>query len=274
MLTAQSLASGSSGNSILVRNERDSVLIDAGIGIKKLTSGLLQAGVNPTDLSAILITHEHGDHITGAVRMARRYRVLLVSNAPTLANISGAGSVPHKILEPGEEMVVGSLSIRPFPVSHDATCPVGYTIKCSSGATIVSATDTGKLTPQIRNEAETADLLIIESNHDVGMVVSGPYPWHLKRRILGDWGHLSNDTTARLLLDLAESGRKRTVWLAHLSKTNNTPRLAMSTAQKTLSQHIGSTITLGVALRDIPSLNWQQGHTLFQLSLFSPAVPD
>jgi phosphoribosyl 1,2-cyclic phosphodiesterase len=267
-LTVQSLASGSSGNSFLIRDRGSAILIDAGIGIRRLVASLEQVGVDPENLSAIFITHEHLDHIAGAVRMSRKYGTPLIANPPTLASIQGAAFVPTRPLDVGEEVTLGRISVRSFPVSHDATCPVGYTIS-SSGATVCYATDTGKLTSRIRSETMAADLLILESNHDVDMLMSGPYPWRLKRRILGDWGHLSNDTASRLLLELADSGRMVSVWLAHLSQANNSPAKALSTARQVLAKCSGNVLKVEVAERDVPSLRWQRGRSIFQLSLFN-----
>lgn len=266
-LTAHSLASGSSGNSIVIRNNGAAVLIDAGIGIRRLITALRAAEIDPARLSGILITHEHSDHTAGAVRMARRFGIPLVANAATLAAIPGADYVPTRVLDVGCETAFGSLVARSFPVSHDAACPVGYTIS-SANASVCSATDTGVLTPEICAEAENADLLILESNHDVELLRRGPYPWFLKRRIMGDRGHLSNEAACELLVRLDADGKARTVWLAHLSKINNTPRLALSTARKLLSRHLGSTMNVEVAQRDVPSLHWSRENTRFQLSLF------
>lgn len=264
-----SLASGSSGNCILVRDGRTAVLIDAGIGIRRIVASLRQAQVHPADLAAILITHEHSDHISGAVRLARRYGVLLVANAPTLAAIPGTDAVPTRVLDLGAEADFSGIYARSFPISHDAVCPVGYTVY-SSGATICIATDTGYVTPDVRAEAGWADLLILESNHDLEMLRTGPYPWHLKRRIAGETGHLSNDAASALLLNLADRGRNMAVWLAHLSQTNNSPAIARARAEHSLYACLGTPMDLDVALRDVPSLVWRQSDRSFQLSLFDP----
>jgi phosphoribosyl 1,2-cyclic phosphodiesterase len=268
-LEAYSLASGSSGNSILVRDSKTAILIDAGIGIRKLSAYLMNMGVEPASLSAILISHEHSDHINGAVRMAGRYGVPLVANWRTLAAIHGADKVPSRIIEPCTDTAIGTLSVRSFGVCHDAAHPSGYTIE-SGGGCVCSVTDTGKLTDRICDEAKAADLLILESNHDLQMLQNGPYPWHLKKRILGDRGHLSNDTSAGLLREIAASGKAMSVWLAHLSKTNNTPSKALTCAKHALSVCDGHALELDVARRDEPSLAWKQGRCAFQLSLFSP----
>lgn len=258
-LVVHSLASGSSGNCILVRNGGTAIIIDAGLGIRTLVPILGSAGVDAADLSAILITHEHSDHIAGAVSLARRHRVPIIANADTLAAIEGAEHVPHRVLDIGEEMALDGLLIRPFPISHDAVQPVGYHVSNSS-ATVCIATDTGIITPEMREAATEADLLIVESNHDSEMLRIGPYPWYLKQRISSDVGHLSNETAARLLMDIADSGRTLTVWLAHLSKTNNSPRVAFNTVREALaSVHGAPNIKVGIALRDVPSLQWVEG---------------
>lgn len=263
-----SLASGSSGNAILVRDDSAAVLIDAGIGIRRLTAALHSVNTDPADLSAILISHEHADHTTGAVRTANKYRVPLVANARTLDAVQGAGSVPTRVMDAGEELIFGDLSVRSFAISHDAACPVGYTVH-GNGATVTSATDTGVLSPEIRAEAACADLLIIESNHDEEMLVRGPYPSYLKRRIASERGHLSNDTAAGLIIDLAEAGKCVSVWLAHLSQVNNTPAIALATVQHMLWTHSGAPMDIAVAQRDQPSLHWVQTRNRYQLSLFT-----
>lgn len=255
-LTVHSLASGSSGNSILVNDGKTAVLIDAGIGIRKLTAALMQARINPADISAMLITHEHGDHIRGAVRMARKYSIPIVANPATLAMIDEASSVPHVSLELDEEMSVGDMLVRPFPTSHDAVRPVGYSVHTTSGA-VCLATDTGIITPRIREELLRADLAILESNHDLEMLRTGPYPAHLKRRIEGEKGHISNDTAAGLVLEIADQNPGAAVWLAHLSEINNTPAIAMSTTQYLLWTCLGAEMEIGVVLRDRPSLWWE-----------------
>lgn len=266
-LSAHSLASGSSGNSILVRDGDTALLIDAGMGIRRLTAAMAEFEMNAADLSAILITHEHSDHITGAVRMARRYNVPLISTAPTLAAIPEAESVPHRVIDAGGEMAFGNVLVRSFAISHDAVCPVGYSVN-SNSAKVCSVTDTGMLTPELIREAESADLLILESNHDVDMLRTGPYPYYLKRRISGDRGHLSNDTAAGLLVELAAKEREMSVWLAHLSQTNNTPSIALTTAQYMLYTCLGTPMDVQVALRDVPSLTWRQKEGPYQMSLF------
>lgn len=270
-LIVHSLASGSSGNSILVRDEGGAVLMDAGISARRIATALARIKMNPDDLSAILITHEHWDHISGAVDMALRYNVPLIANASTLSSIADAEHVPHQVLDVGKEIELGTMAVRSFPVSHDAIYPVGYTISYP-GVNVCYATDTGIITPHLQAEAADAGLLILESNHDIEMLRSGSYPWHLKKRILGDTGHLSNDTAAELLVELADAGRLNSVWLAHLSKTNNSPKIALATVHKLLAESLNTGVNVEIAKRDVPSLVWRQGTKPFQLSLFTPQV--
>ena len=267
-LTVHSLASGSSGNCMLVRDDDAVFLIDAGISAVRLVQALAYMEVAPADLAGMFITHEHWDHIAGAVEMAGTYGVPILANASTLAYIEGARDVPHRVLDVGEEMPIGSLAVRSFPVSHDAACTVGYSIS-GPGAVVCMATDTGIITPELRADALDANLLIIESNHDTHMLRSGPYPPHLKQRILGNKGHLSNETTSGLLAELADSGRAISVWLAHLSKTNNNPKTALATAKQLLGSSFGSSLHVEVAKRGAPSLHWRQDARPFQMSLFS-----
>ncbi|NLN75897.1 MAG: MBL fold metallo-hydrolase [Armatimonadetes bacterium] len=264
-LEAISLASGSSGNAILVREGPTAILIDAGVGIRKLTAALRYFGTDPSELSAILITHEHADHIKGAVRTARRFGVPLVANAATLEAIDGACKVPVRVLDIGKHICFDGLEVRSFEVSHDAACPVGYTISSVSGS-ITSVTDTGLLSDEICAEAADADLLILESNYDDEMLSDGPYPHFLKWRIRSQLGHLSNDAAATLIVDLAESGKNPSVWLAHLSQVNNSPAIALASAQHLLWACSDVPMDIAVAQRDIPSLRWVCSNSRRQFS--------
>ncbi len=265
-MEAISLASGSSGNAILVRHGVTAILIDAGIGIRKLTAALRLRGADPSELDAILITHEHSDHIRGAVRTAARFGVPLIANAMTLRMIAGAERVPTRVLGVDEQVCFNDMEVRSFRVSHDAACPVGYTITTSNG-TITNITDTGVVLPQISAEAENADLVILESNYDDEMLSDGPYPYFLKMRIKSKFGHLSNEAAAGFIIDLAESGKTPSVWLAHLSQVNNSPAIALAAAEHLLWACSGVPMDISVALRDIPSLHWVCSKTDRQFSI-------
>jgi phosphoribosyl 1,2-cyclic phosphodiesterase len=227
-----SLGSGSSGNALLVQTSRTAVLVDAGFAPRALVSRLRQVGVTPGMLSAILLTHEHSDHANGAAAFAAAHGVPLVSDPRTLKAVLNQPltlqiaqhTLPREELHVGRSTRFADLEVRSFAISHDAVAPCGYVL--STGAwTVAIVTDTGACAPQVVEALRGAHLLVIEANHDRERLVAGPYPWHLKRRILSDTGHLSNAQTAEALAQALDDG-PRWVWLAHLSRTNNTPDLA------------------------------------------------
>ena len=245
-----SLGSGSSGNALLVQAGQTTVLVDAGFPARMLVSRLRQAGVAPQNVSAIFLTHEHNDHACGAVAFARQYGAALITDPRTLAAVmeraerQPAGGQPGQPrarraaerveMAVGRSTTVGSLSARSFPISHDAVAPCGYVI--SSGAwRICLVTDTGVIDQPIIEAMVESSLLVVESNHDRQRLISGPYPWHLKQRILSPTGHLANDQTGEALLRVLDDS-PRWVWLAHLSRTNNTPDLARAYLRERLRE--------------------------------------
>ncbi|HEX6797045.1 MAG TPA: MBL fold metallo-hydrolase [Ktedonobacterales bacterium] len=237
------LGSGSSGNSLVVRAGRTTVLVDAGFGPRDLVSRLRQAGCPPRQISAIVLTHEHADHARGAAAFAAQHQIPLGGDPRTLdavrdqANARSATWVPTSAPTPapaprferiefavGTAARIGDLEVRSFAISHDAVAPCGYVL--SSGAWHVCiATDTGEAGAAVVEAMRGAHLLVIEANHDTDRLIKGPYPWPLKKRILSPTGHLSNEQAARALLSALDDG-PRWIWLAHLSRTNNTPDLA------------------------------------------------
>lgn len=242
-----SLGSGSSGNSLLIQTGRTAVLVDAGFPARALVSRLRQVGVAPQAITAIFLTHEHHDHASGAVSFARQYGAALVSDPRTLAAVMewagrsaagdqspARGAVERVELAVGRSTMVGALAARSFPISHDAVAPCGYLI--SSGAwRVCLVTDTGVINQPIIEAMAESSLLVVESNHDRQRLISGPYPWHLKQRILSPTGHLANDQTGEALLRVLDDS-PRWVWLAHLSRTNNTPDLARSYLRERLRE--------------------------------------
>ncbi len=227
-----SLGSGSSGNALYVQAGETAVLVDAGLGIRALVSRLNQAHIAPTQISAILLTHEHNDHSSGARAFARRYGIPVVSDPRTLKALfaqpeRGVTDItpPERIeLPTGRTLQVGALEVYSFPISHDAVAPCGYLLS-SAAWRVCFVTDTGAISEPIIEALRQAHLLVLEANHDRDRLVAGPYPWHLKQRILGPTGHLSNEQASKALLSVVDDG-PRWLWLAHLSKTNNTPDLA------------------------------------------------
>ena len=225
MLTFTTLASGSLGNAALVSCGDTHILLDAGISAKRIAAGLAELGIGPRQLSAILLTHEHSDHVSGLRVLSKKAGAPIYATRPTLwewykRNQCDEVKALFRPQEAGIGVQIGSLWAEPFPTPHDAAGSVGWSIAGEGGCT-----DLGYVTEPVRRAVAGCDLLVCETNHDVDWVRSGPYPYYLKRRILGDCGHLSNEAGAELAAFAVESGTK-TVILAHLSQTNNTPARA------------------------------------------------
>ena len=268
--SVHALASGSSGNATLVRAGDVSVLIDVGIGLRKLVAALAKQGLEPGDLSAAIITHEHSDHVQSAHALSKRYGVPLVSSPQTLgAFFRRKTETTHLILPPGDRWRVGELEFETFPIPHDAADPVGVNVvHVPTSQKVSHLTDLGHVTDTIRQAIRGAHLLVLEANHDVHRLRGGDYPPPMKARILGDRGHLSNEAAAALLCEHALQHGPHTVWLAHLSKENNTPKLALGYARATVAVETNCPVVFDVAKRDVPSALWTPGHTALQLSLF------
>ena len=266
----QALASGSSGNATLIRAGGSAFLIDAGIGMRSLTVALQKNGLKPADLQGVAITHEHADHIQSAHALSKRHGVPLVANERTLRAIfTRRTQSPHVVLPVGDRWSLGDLHIETFPVPHDAADPVGINVfHQPSGQKMSLVTDVGHVTDAIRAAIRGAHLLVLEANHDVHRLRAGDYPGYLKARILSDQGHLSNEAAVSLLCEHALSHGPHTVWLAHLSKDNNTPKLALGYAKATVALETNCPVIFDVAKRDKPSAFWTPGLSPIQLSLF------
>lgn len=267
-LEVWSLASGSSGNSFLIRGGRTTVLLDAGFSARAMRERISSVGVDPMSVEAIFLTHEHSDHMSGAGVTSRALSAPLVANEKTLAKAERTCRATDTVCLPtGSGMHLGELEIQSFSVSHDAVDPVGYVFR-SGRHTMCYVTDTGALTPEIIRHLAGAHLIVLESNHDVPRLMRSEYPDVLKQRILGDRGHLSNDVTARTIAEHSQRCEPSVVWLAHLSAENNTPRLALKFAQNELRHARPEHIRLEVAKRDVVSLHWNAGTSWWQPSLF------
>ncbi len=236
-----SLGSGSSGNAVAVQSGQTVVLVDAGFPLRTLVSRLRQAGIQPEAVRAILLTHEHSDHASGAAAFASQHGIPLVSDPRTLkvvltqAALYGNRSVTtieQVELAVGKETQVETLQVRSFAISHDAVAPCGYLVTGGAWQVCV-VTDTGEAQQPMIEAMREAHLLVVEANHDKARLLSGPYPMHLKRRILSATGHLSNEQTGEALVSALDDG-PRWVWLAHLSRTNNTPDLARTQVREYL----------------------------------------
>lgn len=251
-MTVTTLASGSSGNCTLVSEGDTHVLVDAGISCRRITLALRELGLDPADLSGICVTHEHTDHICGLATLIKRYRVPLYATGGTGRQLCYRIAFLEDLLhdfEPGQTFQVGGLTVESFQTLHDTAQPCGYALSNGSRKAAI-VTDLGLVTDEVLDGIHGAHLLIVEANHDIECLKSGPYPYSLKARILGDRGHLSNEAGASLARSAAEGGA-HTVVLAHLSAENNTPAMARSAAERALSGWEG---TLVVAPRREPGV--------------------
>lgn len=230
------LASGSTGNAIYVETEEHSFLVDAGLTGKNMVKLFEQIGRDPAKLDGILVTHEHSDHIKGVGVMARKYKLPVFANEKTwkaMDGLIGEISIDQKFVF-GMESVqsFGSLEIESFGVSHDAAEPMFYIFR-SGRRKLVIITDTGYVSDRMKGLISNADMYVFESNHDIQMLRMGRYPWNVKRRILSDVGHVSNEDAALAMSDVIGDNTKR-IYLAHLSKDNNMKDLARMSVQQTL----------------------------------------
>ena len=232
------LASGSKGNAIHVRAGRTQLLFDAGLSGIEIQRRMQAAGLAPEDLTGIVVSHEHSDHIRGVGVLARRFKLpVYISPSTAAAASSQLGTIEKlRAITIGDTFAVDGLSIHPFATSHDARDPAGFTIT-RDGCKIGIATDLGIATGMVRHHLKACDLLVLEANHDPRMLIEGPYPWHLKQRIKSRNGHLSNQDARDLLAELNHGGLYHVI-LAHLSETNNTPAKAREAFERLMAEAI------------------------------------
>lgn len=239
------IASGSKGNATLIKAGNTAVLIDAGVSCKRIVEGVRSCGLEPEDLSGVLLTHEHRDHIAGLSVFGRKY-----AQVPIFANERTWMTIPCRREFANEQVrvlprgcVLGNLRIESFKIPHDAADPVGYKLyfrddKCTY------LTDCGYVTKECKEAVESSSTVVLEANHDEDMLRHGPYPRVLQERILGEYGHLSNGTAGNFLVGLKEPPQE--VLLAHLSEQNNTAEVALTTVRNILEQQ-GVELSLFVA---------------------------
>lgn len=257
-----SFSSGSTGNCYLIKSETTAILVDAGISVKKIVGGLAETGTENDQLAAVLLTHEHSDHVKSLSPLMRKIKSLTAyANANTWAAMDHELDPERmKKIVTGNAFQIGDIRVNSFSVCHDAAEPVGYSFY-KSGKQISIITDTGCVKNDAMNEIKDADLLVLEANHDVDMLKIGKYPRFLKQRILGDNGHLSNESAADVLIRMLAGGKKKPkVLLAHLSRENNFPEMAYQTVKNILeeeSYYIGKHIELSTIIRDEVSLVYQ-----------------
>lgn len=248
------IASGSSGNCTYIGSDHTKILVDAGISGKKIEEGLAELHLTGKEIDALFITHEHVDHIKGAGILSRRFDIPVFATADTWAAMEGSlGKIApsnKRIVYADEVCAINDICVKPFTIPHDAAEPVGYNV-FAGDKKISLATDIGHVTDTIRESIEGSDLLLLESNHDIEMVKKGSYPWHLKQRILGEKGHLSNAAAGELLTEIM-TGKTKYVFLGHLSDENNNPHLAYETVEEILRKNrieVGTHLKMDMANR-------------------------
>ncbi|MGE5372859.1 MAG: MBL fold metallo-hydrolase [Solirubrobacterales bacterium] len=246
------LASGSRGNAVYLQFGQTRILVDAGISARRLERGLAEVGASPGTLSAIFLTHEHADHIQGLEVFTRRFQVPVYTRPATWEAIACRDRLPADCrMDLAGPVTIGLVRAVPFPISHDAAAPVGYSFFYRSRK-VVLVTDLGTITPSVTEAATDSDVLILETNHDPHMLETGPYPHFLKKRIQGRYGHLSNSEAAQFASKL-EKKSCCTIIMAHRSQQNNTPELAETQVSQTLHDHgyrVGKDIFLRHAHQD------------------------
>lgn len=234
-----SLASGSNGNCHYIEYEQAKVLIDIGVSAKMVEQELRDLGVDPAGIRAVLVTHEHSDHIQSVGVWARRYKVPVMASAGTWAAMrSSVGAIPGEmqvILQSGRGYRLDDLRIEPFHTFHDAKEPFGYSLE-AAGKKLTIMTDTGTVSREMEEHLLRSQLAVVESNHDLDMLMNGRYPWPLKKRVRSNLGHLSNEDCGKLLTRVMASNPELTVLLGHLSEENNEPELALQTVQELVQE--------------------------------------
>jgi len=225
MLEVHVLASGSDGNCTVIQLDDEAIMIDAGISCKKIMGLMEKEGVDRKAVKALLVTHEHSDHIAGAGAVARKFDIPVLCNKATF-ECSCLGDVDYKEIKTMGSFCIGNMNVIPLPTSHNAVEPNAFFVEADEKRVLV-ATDTGVLTFQIEHALKQADVAVIESNYDKKMLAEGPYPPYLKKLIASDMGHLSNVDCAGAIKRTMRENRQ--IFLAHLSKTNNAPDIARET---------------------------------------------
>ena len=255
------LASGSRGNSAVIESSRARLLVDAGVSCRETFKRLKLGGLEPRSLSAILITHEHSDHVYGLATLAKKLDIPVFMTGGThqawaRSLRDDSGQLPTlaklEIFSAGRQFQIADITVMPFTIPHDAADPVGFTFH-AEGAKIAFATDLGYMPASVRDHLRRCDVLILESNHDVEMLRVGPYPWSVNQRVMSRVGHLSNDALAQFFAEDYDGGASHIV-LAHLSEQNNHPEVARRTAEQALGpQQTLLQNRLMLALQDAPT---------------------
>lgn len=232
------IASGSNGNSVYIGNKNTGILIDAGISGKRIETALLNLNIQPKSLNGIFVTHEHKDHIQGVGVLSRKYDIPIYATTKTWQRLEekaliGKIDAKNKIcISSQNEYTIKDITVCPFDIPHDAAEPVAYNVLVDNYK-ISTLTDVGHITDSIKQRIYKSDVLLLESNHDIDMLVKGSYPYVLKERILSDYGHLSNENAGKFLNEII-CEKLKYVFLGHLSGENNMPRVAYNTVNSIL----------------------------------------
>lgn len=246
------LGSGSAGNAVVVESDSRRLLVDAGFSCRELERRLDVAGIDASAFDGILLTHEHGDHTRGAGVFSRRHGVPLFATKGTFASVRlGKGEHEKVVIRSGQTQRAGSFRIVPFRIPHDASEPVGYVVEDLWGRRVGVVSDIGTCSRLAWGRLKHLDVLVLEFNHDLKMLRDGPYPWHLKQRIAGRFGHLSNADAAEGMRELI-TDRLQWVVLYHLSETNNMPALAVDAVSAALRRE-GCAARLCVTTQEAPT---------------------
>jgi phosphoribosyl 1,2-cyclic phosphodiesterase len=245
------LASGSAGNCALLATERTRILVDAGLSLKALAGRLESVGERLDGIHAVLVTHEHSDHVGGLARLARRLRVPVYISKRTAPAVDwGECAPPLECFQAGGRLVVGDIEVDSFTIPHDAIDPVGFCFH-AEGVKIALATDLGYITESVKFHLRRCDLLLLESNHDLEMLKVGPYPWSVKQRVMSRVGHLSNESMSDFLLRDFDGVPAHLV-LGHLSEHNNHPEIVRLVATQALERR-GLATPLEIASQSRPT---------------------
>ncbi|MEH6616676.1 MAG: MBL fold metallo-hydrolase [Porticoccus sp.] len=218
-----SLGSGSKGNATVVDCDDTLILIDCGFSVRETEKRLTRLGLEAADFSAILVTHEHTDHIRGVLPLARKHQLTVMMTTGTCKALKDPFGVDLKLISSDSEIKVGGLRVAPIPVPHDAREPVQYILR-GAGVSLGILTDLGSITPHVVSSYRCCDGLLLEANHDIAMLANGPYPPSLKNRVGGDWGHLNNHQALHLLQNIEHNQLQQLV-LGHISQQNNSLEL-------------------------------------------------
>lgn len=252
-LRVAALSSGSAGNCFYVGNDKESVLIDAGISTKRIIERMEMLGLDVTKVKGIFITHEHTDHIKGTDVFARKFNVPVYA---TKGTIDGGGICSEEkfvnSFKSGEKFKIGGLGVESFSKSHKAADPVSYSVLGKNGKNVSIITDLGFACENVNNAIGESDFLFLESNHDIEMLENGPYPYFLKKWIRSDIGHLSNRQASLAVLEYSSKKLKNVV-LSHLSEHNNSPEVALKTFNDLMKERKGFDSDVSVSLKDGPT---------------------